>query len=203
MRGSAVRGWSEKIRKAQKATTIRIQGVAMSRVRYGREKQDWEAESNPCHDCRIKKGQIHVAGCDVEECPKCHGQLIGCDCRSKPRKVKPFSPREMQIVSARRNFKWRHVGFARNGDARFEVINNSSMQLAYLSVGVQGRGGTKLVGGVWLDVSKIPPGGRGTVQMDCYKDMLSRNETECFEEPDPTPETRDRYWEFKRQVKPK
>ena len=203
MQGSSVRGWPEKIRKAQKVTTIRIQGVAMLRVRYGREKQDWKAEVRPCSDCAVAKGQFHVAGCDLEECPKCHGQLIGCDCRSKPRKVTPFSSREELIVSARRAFKWRHVGFAPNGDARFEVMNNSSIHLAYLSVGIQGQGGTKLIGGVWLNVSSIPPGGRAIVQQDCYKDILSPEEMECFEEPDPTPETRDRYWEFKRLAKPK
>jgi hypothetical protein len=140
----------------------------MPRVRYGDEKQDWGAEASACHDCRVVRGQVHVAGCDVEECPKCHGQLIGCDCRSKPRKAKAFSPGEEQIIAARRKFKWRQVGFARNGDARFD-----------------------------------PPGGRTIVQQDCYKDMLKPREMECFEEPDPTPETKDRYWEFKRLAKPK
>ena len=34
----------------------------------------------PCHDCFVLKGQYHTEGCDVEECPKCHGQLLGCSC---------------------------------------------------------------------------------------------------------------------------
>ena len=33
-----------------------------------------------CHDCNCALGEIHHTGCDVEECPRCHGQLIMCDC---------------------------------------------------------------------------------------------------------------------------
>jgi hypothetical protein len=83
----------------------------------------------------------------------------------------------------------------------FEVANESDMRLPYLSIGVQGRGGTKLVGGVWLNVSGIEPGCSGLVQHDCYKDQLPQEEVECFSMEDPTPETKDRYWEFHRLQK--
>jgi len=33
-----------------------------------------------CHDCKAKVGEHHGSGCDTEQCPKCGGQLIGCDC---------------------------------------------------------------------------------------------------------------------------
>ena len=35
-----------------------------------------------CHDCGIenKIGNVHHWGCDMERCPKCRQQLIGCDC---------------------------------------------------------------------------------------------------------------------------
>ena len=33
-----------------------------------------------CHDCNAAYGEYHHAGCDAETCPKCHEQLIGCDC---------------------------------------------------------------------------------------------------------------------------
>jgi hypothetical protein len=33
-----------------------------------------------CHDCRALPGHVHHLNCDWEECPRCHEQLIGCDC---------------------------------------------------------------------------------------------------------------------------
>lgn len=33
-----------------------------------------------CHDCNVKEGKLHHDGCDMERCPKCHGQLLSCDC---------------------------------------------------------------------------------------------------------------------------
>ncbi len=33
-----------------------------------------------CGDCGIAHGGHHHPGCDAERCPKCGGQLIGCDC---------------------------------------------------------------------------------------------------------------------------
>jgi len=33
-----------------------------------------------CHDCDAKEGEIHQMGCDMEICPKCGNQLLGCDC---------------------------------------------------------------------------------------------------------------------------
>jgi hypothetical protein len=33
-----------------------------------------------CHDCGVKPGEFHTPGCDMEICPFCKCQLIGCDC---------------------------------------------------------------------------------------------------------------------------
>lgn len=38
------------------------------------------SEQKRCHDCGVKEGQLHEGGCDMERCPFCGGQLIGCDC---------------------------------------------------------------------------------------------------------------------------
>jgi len=36
-----------------------------------------------CPECGINVRGFHHIGCDVEECPVCHGQLISCKCQSR------------------------------------------------------------------------------------------------------------------------
>jgi hypothetical protein len=40
---------------------------------------EWDGESR-CHDCGAMPGGYHHPGCDMERCPSCGGQLIGCGC---------------------------------------------------------------------------------------------------------------------------
>lgn len=201
------KGWPKRIEKAQTILTVWIAGVEHRRIRYGDESEDWGADRHPCGDCAVRKGQLHVPSCDVEQCPGCGGQAIGCDCergnargtsRKRLKAVRSFSERELAIVEARRLFTWRHLGFGANGDATFEVTNDSEMRLPFLSIGVRGP---NLIGGAWLRVSEIAPGSRAVLQHDCYKGMLEQTQVEFFDVDDPTPATRDRYWEFKRLPK--
>jgi hypothetical protein len=46
---------------------------------YARVPYPADAEGN-CHDCNVLPGTRHHPGCDAERCPKCHDQLIGCNC---------------------------------------------------------------------------------------------------------------------------
>jgi len=55
------------------------------RIRYGEETGGMAIlawADQPCHDCAVLKSQYHAEGCDAEECPKCHGQALGCPCTS-------------------------------------------------------------------------------------------------------------------------
>jgi hypothetical protein len=47
-------------------------GTVLARIPY--------EGTQPCHDCAVPPGTLHHPGCDAEECPRCRGQAIGCDC---------------------------------------------------------------------------------------------------------------------------
>lgn len=71
--------WPARIEAAQSVMTYSIGRQVYPRVAYGAEFDEWPPE--PCHDCGVLKGQYHVPLiCDVEECPRCGFQVIGCTC---------------------------------------------------------------------------------------------------------------------------
>lgn len=58
---------------------VTIMGRLITPIRYGNETRN-QYSGERCHDCNVKRGRYHHPGCDVEECPGCHGQLISCGC---------------------------------------------------------------------------------------------------------------------------
>jgi hypothetical protein len=112
---------------------------------------------------------------------------------------KPFTPREMEIVEARRHFHWRVTGIGSDKSLEFEVRNASRILLPYLTVGIRGKDGTH-IGGVWLPVGHVAPGMTAVVRKNCYSKWHDPRDIEAFEPGDPGPEDRDRYWEFRATV---
>ena len=56
-------------------------GRVLKPILHGEEERsDWGRDGKRCHDCGAKPGHYHHPGCDVEECPSCHGQILGCAC---------------------------------------------------------------------------------------------------------------------------
>ena len=74
--------WPKQIERAQHEPYFLVT-KAYQRIRYGDEKywgrKKLKAE-HVCHDCAALPGQLHVPGCDMEECPACGGQSISCGC---------------------------------------------------------------------------------------------------------------------------
>ena len=109
----------------------------------------------------------------------------------------PFSPEELAIVQARKLFRWRSVDIADDCTLRIEVTNESERRLPYIGLGVHGNRR-----GVWLGlafpVGHIAPGHSAIVEhkgLTSFK--LAPSEVELFQEPDPGPEDREFYWEFR------
>jgi len=108
----------------------------------------------------------------------------------------PFTPEEQRIVEARRQFACRAVGVTRDGAFLFEVTNGSRMILPFLSVGLRSKDNS-LKGGIWLGVSHVCPGRTAIVEHEVYTGMSDPSAVQVFVLPDPEPEDRAGYWEFK------
>jgi hypothetical protein len=108
----------------------------------------------------------------------------------------PFTARETAIVEARRAYSWRLVGIDDNGDRLFEVHNGARIALPFYSIGIRDKRGG-FIGRSFLQVSNIKPGATAVIKHGCYKKYIDQANLDAHALPDPEPEDRDSYWEFK------
>jgi len=74
-------GWSQLVDHSQRVKTLILNGQKLDRIEFGEESWGWGKEKNICYDCMVDKKQLHVIGCDGEQCPRCFNQLFICSCK--------------------------------------------------------------------------------------------------------------------------
>ena len=110
----------------------------------------------------------------------------------------PFTDEENAILRARSLFRCRVAGTSPAGNFLFEVHNGSMRVLPFLSIGVEWeKEGDRFRGGMWLPIAHILPGQTAVVEHEVYRGMVDPHKVDVFVLPNPEPEDRDRYWEFK------
>ena len=66
---------------------IRIRGVDYPPIRWGDEDgYPFNEVTERCGDCGVPTGAVHHHGCDIEECPSCHGRMLACGCTDEAEK---------------------------------------------------------------------------------------------------------------------
>jgi len=74
--------WAEALRWAQRELTYTIRDCEYERIPFGEDLFSSETGRRHCRDCGAQRGELHVPTCCWEQCPRCGGQAISCDCHS-------------------------------------------------------------------------------------------------------------------------
>ena len=76
------KGWGLEIERSQLRKTTVVNDSVYSRITYGAEVSFINTDDGTCRGCGVIKGQIHVMGCEHEECPVCSGEFLYCKCNN-------------------------------------------------------------------------------------------------------------------------
>ena len=78
----AVCDWCEREMTTAESCTVTAlhqDGLVVDMITWGGER-GWAARAR-CGDCNVMPGRFHHPGCDVQQCPVCCDQMMGCECR--------------------------------------------------------------------------------------------------------------------------
>jgi len=124
-------------------------------------------------------------------------QFSAAEWRQIVKGPEPFTAEELKIIEARRRFRWRLLDVGPDGTLQLEVTNESDRRLPY--IGIRAHGKRR---GVWVGlavrIDHIPPGGTAVIEHRGLVALkVEPDEVELFPDPDPAPEDREFYWEFR------
>jgi hypothetical protein len=74
--------WADILARAQCDRTSTIRGRIYQRIPFGHDDFGRASSRPTCRDCGAGRGELHVPTCCWEQCPRCGGQAISCDCES-------------------------------------------------------------------------------------------------------------------------
>jgi hypothetical protein len=162
-----------------------------SELRAGFEAPVYEILSN-----RLSRTAENFEEWLSESCRKAHSSYGKTEWKEILEGPSPFTQEELRIIEERRKFEWKIIGYDEN-DVVFCIKNKSDLSLPFLTLGVEAKD-KSFEGAVRLNVSGINPGHEKLIRRDVYKDLLSPEKLNIYSLPDPTPEERKRYWEFRK-----
>lgn len=115
----------------------------------------------------------------------------------------PFTPAELDIVAARREFVWQVAEMGTPSQPTFQITNRSWRRLSFITIrfvaNVPALFIPKLVSGVFIPVDDLPPGGTKSVCRSLVHHGRCDYEPDVrfFDPPHFDPEEREYLWEFR------
>ncbi len=74
--------WADTLARVQHERASTMGGRVYQRIPFGCDDFGRASSRPACRDCVAARGELHVPSCCWEQCPRCGGQAMSCDCES-------------------------------------------------------------------------------------------------------------------------